>query len=146
MRIKNILKNIRIVSLFLSFLYLGGFFWFLPYYMTSFHFLLFRLSTGLSLLLLPLISNAMLKFVTVRILALLIGTVGVINDIQMMIRDLTLQNGADFPAFSLRLLIIIVLAIMILRVINLRLSKEEDGIEKKRKGKEKTERKGDRLL
>lgn len=110
---------LRAVSLLLGFIYSGGFFWFSDYYSKKpFLSILFTASTGLALLVIPLITAPLLKSVYVRILSALLGIIGIFNSIYMIVNDLRSPYFPDIPAAILRVLVIFVLVVLMRRVVN----------------------------
>ncbi len=101
---------INIISIFIGFVYLLGYIWYSSHYLTEpIHFILFNLSTSLALIVVPLIPRKLLKYILIRVLTMLLIILGTINNIYLMYVDLTMINGADWPAFFIRLFVLCIL-------------------------------------
>ncbi len=120
MKKKNI-KIVKAVSLFMGFIYFGGLIWFGDYYLSKpIYFIFFTLSTGLALIITPLITNNKLKSIPIRMITILLAVIGILNNIYMMIYAfLTSQHLVDIIAGTLQqMIILLVLVIMIRRIVN----------------------------
>jgi hypothetical protein len=116
---KRTFRRAQSISLLMGFIYFGGLIWFSEYYLSeTIYFAFLTVSTVLALIILPLISDAMLKKIIVRILGTLLGIIGILNTIYTMFVDLTLPNSSDVPALIMRIVVLLVLVIMIRRIIN----------------------------
>ncbi|MBI5409588.1 MAG: hypothetical protein HZA14_09515 [Nitrospirae bacterium] len=116
---KKTFRKAKAISLLMGFIYIGGLIWFGEYYLSQpFHFIVFSISTVLALLITPLLSDALLKSIVIRMLGTLLGIIGIVNNVYTMVVDLTIPNSPDIPAFVIRIVILFVLIIMILRIIN----------------------------
>lgn len=109
---------VRIVSIFLGMGDALGIIWFVDHFMSeTFHIIFFELSTVLSLLVLPLLTNRVLRNVYVRLVGMLIGLSGIIGALYRIKESLTLPNYPDIPAIICRAASVIVLVIMIRRTL-----------------------------
>ncbi|MDO8445255.1 MAG: hypothetical protein Q7T53_03980 [Deltaproteobacteria bacterium] len=119
---KKTFKNAKALSLFLGIIHAGGFFWFSEFYLSeSVFFIFFTASTGLALLVSPLVSDVLLGFTVVRMLVILLVSIGILNNLYMMYGDLTALYFPDIHAFIIRILVLYVLIIMLRRIINSKL-------------------------
>ena len=118
---KKTYNRAKALSLILSFIYFGGFIWFGDYHISKpIYSIFFTLSTGLALLITPLITNTKLKSIPIRMITILLAVIGILNNMYMMIYAfLTSQHLVDIIAGTLQQMIILfVLVIMIRRIIN----------------------------
>lgn len=63
-------------------------------------FIFFTVSTGLALLVAPLVSDVLLGFIVVRMLVILLVIIGILNNLYMMYGDLTALYFPDIHAFE----------------------------------------------
>lgn len=116
---KKTFRKAKAISLLMGFIYTGGLIWFAEYYLSeTIYIAILTISNVLALLLLPLVSDTLLKFIVIRIIVALLGIIGIINTIYTMVIDLTLPNFPDIPALIMRIVVFLVLVIMIRRIIN----------------------------
>lgn len=102
-------KEVKAISLLFGFMHLFGYLFVGNYYLTgSFIHILFVTSTGLALLVLPLISDRLLQIKVIKVLVLFIGTIGIINNIHEMVKVLP-----EIDVLIIRVVVLVVLSIMI---------------------------------
>ena len=118
---KKTFKIVKVVSLLMGFFYIGGFIWFGEYFLSKpFYFIFFIVSTGLALLITPLITDTMLKSIVIRLIAALLVIIGIIHNIYMII-DVFLTSRYFVDAIDViiqQLIILFVLVIILRRIIN----------------------------
>jgi len=111
----------KIISLIMGFVYVSGIIWFGEYYFTKpFYFILLFASNGLALIIAPLMTDAMLRLISVRVTIAMLVIIGSLSNIYMMIYILlTSQYFIDTAAGLIQqLIILVVLIIMLRRIIN----------------------------
>jgi len=118
---KQTIKIVKAVSLVMGFIYMGGVVWFGDYYLSKpIYFMFLVLSTGIALLVIPLITDKKLESMPIRVIAILLVVIGIMNNIYMMAYVfLTSQHFVDIIAGTFQqIIILVVLIIMLRRVIN----------------------------
>jgi len=108
----NLLPVIRGVSGFFAFILIWAYFSFLEYQdMTD----TVRIwGIALALLVFAIIPRSLLTFALTKVIVFLLGVFGIVATIPMMRNDLLLINGADYPAFVMRSVMVGILLIMII--------------------------------
>ena len=116
---KKTFERIKIISVILGVVHVSGYIWFGDYYLSEFSLsTLFKVSTGIALIVMPLISDALLKISLIRLLTIVLGTTAIINICYMVIQALTLHHLSDILVEVLKLLIILlVIIVMFQRVV-----------------------------
>ena len=69
---------------------------------------------ALALLVFAIIPRSLLTFALTKVIVFLLGVFGIVATIPMMRNDLLLINGADYPAFVMRSVMVGILLIMII--------------------------------
>lgn len=123
---KKTFRNAKITSLVLGFFYIGGYLWFSDYYLSNLSlFSLFAISPGLALVILPLISDVLLRYVVIRSVIALLGVIAILNTLYMMGNVLTYTHFIDTIADMLiHVVVLFVLIIILWRIINPKLEGE----------------------
>lgn len=106
-------REVKVISLLFGFMHLGGYLFFSHYLTGSFIHILYITSTGLALLVMPLISERLLHIKIIKFLILFIGIIGIIKNIHTMVEALMLPNAPEPVAFIIGVVVLIVLGIMI---------------------------------